>query len=105
MKNYVQLIGNCGADAETFTTSTGKQKASVSIATSKGYKDPSGKWVDNTTWHKVVGWNAAASIMVEKCKKGTKALIEGRIDYNNYEDKNGQKRTSTEIVVEKIVVL
>ena len=104
-KNYVQLIGRCGDAPELRETSTGKQSARVSIATSNTYKDGDGNRVESTTWHRVTGWNRTAELMSEKLAKGARVLIEGSLQYRKYEDKEGITRYYTEIIAQRFIAL
>jgi len=105
MKNYVQLIGRLGAAPEVRTTSTGKQTARFSVATTNYYKNEKGERVESTTWHRVIGWNRTAEIMETKLEKGTKVMIEGALQYRNFEDKEGVTRNYTEIIAQRFLAL
>ena len=96
--NKVELTGYTGTDAELVELKNGGKKASFSIATQDNYKNKNGEWVSNTTWHKVIGWGRTAETIMDLVKKGTKVYIDGKIDYRSFEDKEGNKRTFTEIV-------
>jgi single-strand DNA-binding protein len=102
--NKVILLGNLGKDAETKFTPSGIAKTTFSLATSRRWKDQqSGEWKEETEWHNIVMWRAenVASYLT----KGKKVYLEGRIQTRNYEDKDGQKRYFTEIVVDDLVLL
>lgn len=102
--NKVILLGNLGKDAETKFTPSGVAKTTFSLATSRRWKDQqSGEWKEETEWHNVIMWRAenVASYLT----KGKKVYLEGRIQTRNYEDKDGQKRYITEIVVDDLVLL
>ncbi len=105
MKNYVQLIGRLGGAPELRTTSTGKQTARFSVATSVYYKNKEGDRVETTTWHRVIGWNRTAEAMDLKLEKGTKVMIEGALQYRNFEDKEGITRSYTEIIAQRFLAL
>ena len=105
MKNYVQLIGRLGGAPELRTTSTGKQTARFSVATSIYYKNKEGDRVDTTTCHRVIGWNRTAEAMDLKLEKGTKVMIEGALQYRNFEDKEGITRSYTEIIAQRFLAL
>ena len=105
MKNYVQLIGRCGDAPEVKTFDSGKSKARVSLATTATSRNKDGHTSEITTWHKVVGWERLAKEMAARLQKGTPTLVEGRLNYVTYENRQGQKVTYSEIVAERIVVL
>ena len=91
--NKVILLGNVGADVETRFTNGGHAVTNISLATSKQVKD---KKV--TEWHKVITWNKLAENCGKYLKKGSKILVEGEICTRSWEDKDGQRKYSTEIL-------
>jgi single-strand DNA-binding protein len=102
--NKVILLGNLGKDAETKFTTSGTAKTTFTLATSRRWKDQqSGEWKEETEWHNLVMWKAEN--VATYLTKGKKVYIEGRIQTRNYEDKDGQKRYFTDIVVEELVLL
>jgi single-strand DNA-binding protein len=103
--NKVILIGNLGKDPELRYTSSGVAVASFSVATNESWKDPEGNTQERTQWHNVVAWRKLAEICGEYLKKGGKLYLEGRLQYRNYDDKNGVKRYVTEIVMDEMVML
>jgi len=107
--NKVMLIGNLGADPEVRSTSNGSRVATLSLATSRQWNTQSGEKQEKTEWHRCVVWNAKGSGLadvVEKyLKKGDRVYVEGRIEYRTWQDKEGQKRYSTEINVRDLVML
>ncbi len=107
--NKVMLIGNLGSDPEIRTTSNGSKVASFSLATGRQWSSPSGEKQEKTEWHRCVVWNTKFSTLadvVEKyCKKGDRLYVEGRIDYGQYKDKEGQTRYTTEINVRELLML
>ena len=102
--NKAILIGNLGKDQETRFTSGGVSVTSFSLATTHSYKGKNGDWVNETTWHKVTGFKVS-DYNKEQLVKGAKVYVEGRIRRNEYTDKDGIKRTSYEIVAERIIPL
>ncbi len=102
--NKVMLIGNLGRDAETRFTTNNVSVTNFSLATSRGIKDSEGNWTNETTWHRVVAFNLA-DYFKDNLKKGRKFFIEGRISVREYTDKDGNKRTSTEVIAEKLIPL
>jgi single-strand DNA-binding protein len=106
--NKVTLIGNLGNDPEVRST-TGNRVATFSLATSRTWNDASGSKQEKTEWHRCVVWNTKTSQLadiVEKyVKKGDKLYVEGRIEYRQWQDKEGQTRYSTEINVRELIML
>ena len=96
--NKVILVGRLGRDPETRFTSGGQAVANFSVATDESYKDKSGERQKRTEWHKIVVWGKQAEIAQQYLKKGSLVFIEGRIQSREWQDKEGQKRTSFEIV-------
>lgn len=107
--NKVTLIGNLGADPEVRSTSGGNRVATFSLATSRSWNAASGEKQEKTEWHRCVVWNSKASTLadiVERyLKKGDKVYVEGRIEYRQWQDKEGQTRYSTEINVRELIML
>lgn len=105
MKNRVQLIGRLGQDPEVRTLNSGKMVAQFSLATSEVYKNSAGERVQDTQWHQVVAWGKLAEVSENLLIKGQEVVIEGKISYRNYEDKNGIKRYVTEIIASDIMLV
>ena len=107
--NKVMLIGNLGNDPEVRSTTGGNRVATFSLATSRTWNDASGSKQEKTEWHRCVVWNSKASTLadiVEKyVKKGDKLYVEGRVEYRQWQDKDGQTRYSTEINVRELIML
>ena len=107
--NKVTLIGNLGNDPEIRSTTGGNRVATFSLATSRTWNDASGAKQEKTEWHRCVVWNSKGSQLadiVEKyVKKGDKLYVEGRIEYRQWQDKDGQTRYSTEINVRELIML
>ena len=107
--NKVTLIGNLGADPEVRSTPGGNRVATFSLATSRQWNSPSGEKQEKTEWHRCVVWNSKVSTLadiVERyVKKGDKLYVEGRIEYRQWQDKEGQTRYSTEINVRELIML
>ncbi len=103
--NKVILIGNLGKDPELKHTSSGTAVATMTIATNERFKDKSGEWQDRTEWHNVVLWQRLAEIASEYLKKGRSVYVEGRLQTRSWEDKQGQKRYTTEVVASDLVLL
>lgn len=107
--NKVILIGNLGSDPEVRSTTGGNRVATFSLATSRSWNDASGQKQEKTEWHRCVVWNtktsALADVVEKYVKKGDKLYIEGRIEYRQWQDKDGQTRYSTEINVRELIML
>jgi single-strand DNA-binding protein len=99
LTNKVLLIGNLGKDPEVADYESGKKRAKVSIATSDFYLNAEGEKVTQTEWHNLVGWGRTAELMEKVLKKGNKVAVEGKLTSRSYEDKEGQTRYITEIIV------
>ncbi len=105
MKNKVQIIGNVGNDPEIKTFDGGKKVANLTIATNDSYKNDKGEKVEQTEWHKVVAWGKTAEIIEKYVTKGIQIAIEGKLTHRSYDDKNGEKRYITEVVVNDVLLL
>src|SRR2546429_2787491 len=103
------LIGNLGNDPEVRSTSGGNRVATFSLATSRSWNDAAGAKQEKTEWHRCVVWNSKSSqladIVERYVKKGDKIYVEGRIEYRQWQDKEGQTRYSTEINVRELIML
>jgi len=104
--NKAILIGNLGRDPEMRYTPEGLAIANFSIATSEEWKDKnSGEKRERTEWHRIVAFGRLAEICGEYLSKGKKIYIEGRIQTRDWEDKEGVKRYTTEIVAGQMQML
>ena len=105
LKNKVQLIGNLGNAPEVRNTESGKKLVRFSIATSETYRNAKGEKVKETQWHNVIAWGKVADIAEKYLAKGSEVAIEGKLMNNNYTDKDGEKKYSTEIQVHELLLL
>ena len=105
MKNRVQLIGNVGNDPEIKTLENGKKLAHLTIATNDRYTNDKGEKVEQTEWHRVTAWGKTAEIIEKYVVKGKEVAIEGKLTHRSYDDKNGEKKYITEVVVSEILLL
>jgi single-strand DNA-binding protein len=105
LKNKVQLIGNLGNAPEIKTTEGGKKMARFSIATNETYKNAKGERVTETQWHNLVAWGKVAEIAGKYLEKGKEVAIEGKLVNRSYEDKNGNKKYITEVVVNELLLI
>ena len=103
--NKVTLLGNVGKDPEIRYAPSGSAVCSVSIATTRKWKDKSGEKKEETDWHRVVFYERLAEIAGEYLKKGSPVYIEGRLKYGKYTDKDGVERYTTDIVVSEMQLL
>jgi single-strand DNA-binding protein len=105
IRNRVQLLGRLGADPETKTLEGGKKLVTFSVATNETYTNAAGEKVEETQWHQVATWGKVAERAEQQVKKGTEVMIEGKIVYRSYTDKEGTKRYATEVHVHELMIL
>ena len=105
LKNKVQLIGNLGMNPEIKTLDSGKKLAKFSIATNEQYKNAKGEKVEDTQWHNLIAWGKTADIIEKYLQKGNEVAVEGKLNNRSYDDKDGNKRYITEIVVNELLML
>ena len=98
--NKAILIGNLGKDPELRYTPGGKAVATFSLATTERWTGQDGQKNESTTWHNIVAWGKQAEVIKEYLAKGRPVYIEGRIVNRSYDDKDGNKRYVSEIVVQ-----
>ena len=103
--NKVMLIGNLGRDPELKMTPTGQALARFSVATTESWKNPQGEKQTKTEWHNIVVWGKQAEIAEKYLRKGKQVLIEGRIQYREYTDQAGVKKTACDIRCDNFVML
>ncbi|MCB0364349.1 MAG: single-stranded DNA-binding protein [Bdellovibrionaceae bacterium] len=103
--NKVILVGRLGADPEVKTISSGNTVAQLSVATSENWKDRDGQRQERTEWHRVVVWGKQAELCGKYLSKGRQVYLEGRLQTRSWEDQQGQKRYTTEIVANTIQFL
>ena len=105
LKNRVQLIGNLGNDPEIINLESGKMLAKFSIATNENYKNAQGEKITDTQWHNVVAWGNVAAIAEKFLQKGKEVALEGKLTTRSWEDKDGIKRYTTEVVCNELLLL
>lgn len=105
LKNKVQLIGNLGNTPEVINLETGKKLAKFSIATNESYKNAQGEQIKDTQWHNVIAWGKTAEIIEKYLQKGNEVAIEGKLVNRSYDDKDGNKRYITEVVINELLML
>jgi single-strand DNA-binding protein len=96
--NKVMLIGHLGGDPEMKYTPGGQAVATFNVATNEVYKDKEGNQQERTEWHRIVAWARLAEVAAEYLKKGQQVYVEGRLQTRSWNDKDGNKRYTTEIV-------
>jgi len=102
--NKVILVGHLGRDAETRYTPSGVAVSQFTLATNRRWKDnQTGEWKDETDWHRIVLWRNEN--LVQYLTKGKQVYIEGSLRTRNWDDKDGQKRSTTEVIVDDIILL
>ena len=103
--NKVILIGNLGGDPELRTTPSGTSVATFTLATNESWNDKDGTKQERTEWHRIVAWSRLAEICGQYLRKGSQVYIEGRLQTREWEDKQGNKRKTTEIVARDMQML
>lgn len=103
LRNRVQLVGNLGMTPEIVTFENGKKIAKFTVATNETFGTGNNVKTE-TQWHNVVAWGKLADIAQEHLDKGSEVAMEGKITYRNYENKEGEKKHITEIVLLNYIV-
>jgi single-strand DNA-binding protein len=103
--NKVMLIGHLGKDPEVRYTPEGAAVASFSLATSENWTDKNGTRQERTEWHNIVAWSKLADLSKRFLTKGRQVYIEGRIQSRDWNDRDGNKRRTTEIIATQLVLL
>jgi single-strand DNA-binding protein len=105
LRNSVQLIGNLGMDPEVKQVSNGNKMARFSLATTETYNNQKGEKVTDTQWHNLIIWGGLANVAEKYLKKGNQVAVEGRLETNTYDDKDGNRKFFTQIKVNDLVML
>ncbi len=105
MKNRVQLMGNLGRDPELKEFEGGKRRLRITVATNETFEYGHGQTKEDTQWHQVVAWGRTAEQAAQVLKKGSRVAIEGRLVHRSYDDKEGQKRYVTEVVMNQFQLM
>jgi len=103
--NKVILIGNLGRDPEVRYTQNGTAVANFTLATNEVWNDKSGARQEKTEWHRIVVWGKQAEIAREHLSKGKQVYIEGSIQTRQWDDREGNKRTTTEIKAQRLMMM
>jgi len=104
LRNRVQLIGNLGMDPEVKNFDGGRKLAKFSVATSQSYTNGKGERVKDTQWHSIIAWGKLAETAEKYLKKGSEVALEGKLVYRTYENKDGQTKYITEIVLNEFMM-
>ncbi len=103
--NKVIIVGRLGTDPEVKTVGSNQTVARLSVATSENWVDKEGQKQERTEWHKIVVWGRLAEICGKHLAKGRQVYLEGRLQTRSWEDQQGQKRYTTEIVANTVQFL
>lgn len=103
--NKVQLIGNLTRDPELRYTPTGAAVCTIGLATNRMWTTESGEKKEETEFHRVVAWNKLAELCSQLLTKGRKIYVEGRLRTNSWQGTDGAQRSTTEVVIEDMIIL
>jgi single-strand DNA-binding protein len=103
--NKVILIGNLGKDPEVRHLEGGATVAKFPLATTEAFKDKSGQRVEQTEWHNIVLWRGLAEVAEKFLKKGMTIYVEGKLRTRSWDDKEGHKHYTTEVVADNFTIL
>jgi single-strand DNA-binding protein len=103
--NKVMIIGNLGRDPEMRYTPSGQAVTQFTVAVNRNYKGQDGNWQEETEWFRVVAWGPLAERTAEYLRKGRKVYVEGRLQTRQWEDQQGQKRYTTELIASTVTPL
>jgi single-strand DNA-binding protein len=105
LKNQVRLIGNVGVLPVMKTFENGQSNVRFSLAINETFTDKKGNKQTDTTWHNLVAWGKTAELISKYVEKGAEIAIEGKLSSRSYEDKDGNTRYITEIIVNEFMLL
>ena len=105
LKNRVQLIGYVGKDPEVKTLQDGKKVATMTLATHDYYFNKKNEKIEQTEWHTVVAWGKLVETFEKFVIKGKEIAVEGKLTHRSYDDKDGIKRYTTEVVGSELLLL
>jgi single-strand DNA-binding protein len=103
--NKAMIIGNLGRDPEMRYTPNGQAVTQFTVAVNRNYRDSNNEWKEETEWFRVVAWGPLAERTAEHLRKGRKVYAEGRLQTRQWEDKDGQKRYTTELIANTVTAL
>lgn len=102
--NRVMLLGNLGADPELRMTQGGQAVLNIRLATTEQYLDKNKAKQERTEWHNVTIWGKRGEALAKILHKGDRILIEGRLHYDSYDDRDGNKRYRTNIIATEVLL-
>ena len=105
LRNRVQLIGNLGMNPQIKIMESGSKLAKFTLATNETHTNASGEKVTETEWHQVVAWNKTADLIESYLQKGKEVALEGKLVTRSWEDGNGVKKYTTEVVCSEVLFL
>lgn len=105
LRNSVKLIGNVGNTPEIKTFENGKKLAHLNLAINEVYTNNDGEKIKDTQWHRVVAFGKTVDVIEKFVTKGKEIAIEGKLSSRSYEDKNGEKKHVTEVIVNEVLLL
>ncbi len=103
--NKVMIIGNLGRDPEMRYTPSGQAVTQFTVAVNRNYRGQDGNWQEETEWFRIVAWAQLGERAAENLRKGMKVYVEGRLQTRQWEDQQGQKRYTTELIANQITNL
>lgn len=105
IRNSITLIGNLGQDPEMKRLDNGNVLTTISLATNDVYRNNKGDKITDTQWHNCIAWGKTAEVMQNLLKKGKEVAVRGKLIYRNWEDKNGIKRYTPQVVINEFVLV
>ncbi|NBV04274.1 MAG: single-stranded DNA-binding protein [Cytophagia bacterium] len=105
IRNQVRLIGNLGRDPEFREISSGRKMARFSLATNDYYYSDQGEKIAETQWHQLVAWGKLAEVSERLLHKGSELVVDGKLNTRSYTDKEGNRRSYTEVVVLEMALM
>jgi single-strand DNA-binding protein len=103
--NKAMIIGNLGRDPEMRYTPGGQAVTQFTVAVNRNFRGSDGEWQEETEWFRVVAWGQTGERAAENLRKGAKVYVEGRIQTRQWEDQSGAKRTTTELIADRVTGL
>ena len=103
LKNQIQLIGNLGRDVQLKEFENGRKLATVPLATNDYYKNSEGERINETQWHNLIAWGKTAENMEQTLRKGAELAVKGKLVHRSYEDKEGNTKYVSEVLVKEFM--